>query len=239
MPSSDHGSTHSRHPHPSNPDASPMLRFYFHSGPSHLLGRKRHTSWKQTLSPKGFAWKNYFFLSDLKEISLDILKMSKKVKKIPPNEFAYQVIRTIALISLSLCPHSSHTLVFQHTGRDIHQSLCLGCPFLSALKGISSCLFNPQFGLFLLSFESFSILWPAVFSSLTLFLKLWVFANFLSSSWGITEYATSNSTTLAYYFELKVLEKQPVQNRCSDSSLSLWKQEINLPCGGTLPTLAG
>ena len=146
-----------------------------------------------------------------KKLAYTFWKCQKKVNKIPPNEVAFQVIRTIALISLcatlSLCPHSSHALVFQHTRRGIHQLLCLGYPFLSALKCISSCLFNPQFGLFLLSFQSFSIVWPAVFSSLTLFLKLWVFANFLSSSWGIIEYATSNSTTLAYYFELKVLEK--------------------------------
>ena len=165
------------------------------------------------------------------------------MNKIPPNEFAFQVIRTFALIclgaTLSLSPHSSHTLVFQHTGLGIPQSLCLGCPFLSALKCISSCLFNLQFGVFLLSFQSFSVLWPVVFSSLNLFLRLWVFANFLSSSWGITEYATSNSTTLAYYFELKILEKQPMHKRCSDSSLSLWKQEINLSCGGTTPILAG
>ena len=150
---------------PLNPDTSPRLRFYFHSGPSHLLGRKSLTSRKKK-KKKTFLLKalpeKFIFLSDLKEISLEILKIPKNVNKIPPNEFAFQVIKTFALISLcatlSLSPHSSDTLVFQHTGLGIPQSLCLGCPFLSALKCISSCLFNPQFGLFLLSFQSFSVL---------------------------------------------------------------------------------
>lgn len=121
-------------------------RFYFHSGPSHLLGRKRHTSWKQTLSPKGFAWKNYFFLNDLKEISLHIPEMPKKVNKIPPNEVAFQVIRTIALIS----PANSFPVPTLQSCPCLpaHQAWHPPAPLpglvLSLfLKCISSCLFNP------------------------------------------------------------------------------------------------
>ena len=37
------------------------------------------------------------------------------------------------------------------------------------------------------------------------------------------------------YFELKLSEKQPGQEGHSDPPLSLWKQEINLPCGRSAP----
>lgn len=163
MSSSDHGQTHSSHP--PQPRYQPKIEILFSqwSKPSfrkkepHITKKKK----KKTFLLKALPEK-FIFLSDLKEISVEILKIPKKVNKIPPNEFAFQVIRTFALISLcatlSLSPHSSDTLVFQHTRLGIPQSLCLGCPFLSALKCISSCLFNPQFGLFLLSFQSFSVL---------------------------------------------------------------------------------
>lgn len=64
MPPSDHGSPPTAVT-PSSWTPAPRLSFYFHSRPSHLLGRKRHISWKQTLCLEGFAWRSYV-LSDLK-----------------------------------------------------------------------------------------------------------------------------------------------------------------------------
>ena len=46
-----------------------------------------------------------------------------------------------------------------------------------------------------------------------------------------SEYVTSKHAIWhSDYFELKVLEKQPVQEGHSDAPLSSWQQGINLPC---------
>lgn len=83
-------------------------------------------------------------------------------------------------------------------------------------------LINFQFGLSCSPFQSFSIVWPCRIFSLTLFLSYEFLLTFSVAPEDKQNMPPSNSTTLAYYFELKVLEKHCAK-RCSDSSLSFWK----------------
>lgn len=60
--------------------------------------------------------------------------------------------------------------------------------------------------------------------------KMFLFLKKKSSTVGDTKWEQNMPLCHIDYFALNLLKKQPVQKEHSDSPLSPWKQEINLPC---------